>query len=72
MPTIAEVILTSGPSKYAGIGQNVEYRVPFRWYRKGVSGLQLLAILVCGFDELRVSLQHLLMGMAADDPSAAA
>ena len=33
MSTIAQVILTSSPSKHAGIGQNVEERVPLRWYR---------------------------------------
>jgi hypothetical protein len=68
MSTIAQVILTSSPSKHAGIGQNVEERVPLRWYRNGVGGLQVLVIVVYGFDELRIGLSHVLIGVAADDP----
>src|SRR5215212_1343979 len=72
MPPEAEVLLTAITDKNARIGQHIEERLSLRRYRKGVCSLQVLVILVCGFDELRVSLPHVLMGMAADYTSAAA
>src|SRR5215217_6436970 len=72
MPPEAEVLLTAITGKNARIGQHIEERLSLRRYRKGVCGLQVLVILVCVFDELRVSLPHVLMAMAADYPSAAA
>ncbi|MEJ7815002.1 MAG: hypothetical protein WKF53_07490 [Rubrobacter sp.] len=72
MPLEAEVLLTARSGKNARISQDIQARVPLRCYRKGVCGLQVLVILVRGLDELRVSLPHVLMLMAADDPSAAA
>ena len=46
--------------------------MPLHWYWKGLAGLQALVILVCRFEERCVGLPHALMGVAADDPSAAA
>jgi hypothetical protein len=69
---MSEVILTTTPGKYARISQNIEERVPRRWYRKGLSGPQVLVVLVCRFEERCVGLPHALMCVAPDDTSAAA
>ncbi len=72
MPTVSEVILEAAPGENAGIGLNVEERVPLRWYRKGLDGLQVLVIVVCRLEERCVGLSHAFVGVAPDDTSAAA
>src|SRR5215210_2545047 len=72
MPTKAKIILEPSPTKNARIGQDIEERLPLRWYREGLGGLQVLVILVRRVEELCVGLPHALVGVAADDPSTAA
>src|SRR5215211_36380 len=72
MPTKAKIILEPSPTKNARIGQDIEERLPLRWYREGLGGLQVLVILVRRVEELCVGLPHALGGVAADDPSTAA
>ena len=72
MPTTTEVILKAVPGKNARISQYIEERMPHRWYRKALAGLQVPVIVVCRFEECCVSLTHAFVGVAANDTSAAA
>ncbi len=55
MPTVSEVILKAAPRENAGIGLNIEERVPRRWYRKVLAWHQVLLIAVCRFEHLLLS-----------------
>ena len=68
----AELLLSTGPGKNTEIGQDIEDCLPLRRQRKGVRGLQVLVMSVRGLDELRVGLSHVLVGLAANDPSTSA